>query len=81
MWFVATAALVVMTIGAGLLALFGELIGRIVAMQLAATLGVLALLTFAEASGRDVYFDLAVVMAAMSFAGTVVFLRMLGTWL
>jgi multicomponent Na+:H+ antiporter subunit F len=80
-WLVAAAALMVLLLPAGLLAMTGELFSRVLAMQLSSTLGTLALVLLAEGFDRDVYFDLAVVLGVVSFAGTLFTLRSLEAWL
>jgi multicomponent Na+:H+ antiporter subunit F len=64
-----------------LLTMTGALLDRIIAMQLASTIGTLALLLLAQGFGRDVYFDLAVVTAFLSFIGTLFYLRLVESWL
>jgi multicomponent Na+:H+ antiporter subunit F len=80
-WLVGAAAFLVLLFPAGLLSMTGGVMERVVAMQLASTLGTLALVLLAEGFDRDVYFDLAVVMAVVSFAGTLFYLRSLEAWL
>jgi multicomponent Na+:H+ antiporter subunit F len=80
-WLIASTALLVLLLPAGLLALRGALLERLVAMQLASTIGVIALVLLAQGFERDVYFDIAVVTAAMSFVGTLFYVRALEEWL
>jgi multicomponent Na+:H+ antiporter subunit F len=80
-WLVAATALVFLLVPAGLLALRGDVFGRLVGMQLSSTIGTIALVLLAEGFDRDVYFDLAVVTAVLSFVGTLFYVRSLDSWL
>ncbi len=80
-WLVAAVALLVLLLPAGILAMHGRLFERLVAMQLASTITTLALVALAEGFSRDVYFDLAIVTAALSFVGTLFYVRSLDSWL
>jgi multicomponent Na+:H+ antiporter subunit F len=80
-WLVGAVVFLVLLLPAGLLAVRGDLFDRIVAMQLASTIGVIALELLAQGFGRDVYFDLALVTAVLSFVGTLFYLRFLERWL
>jgi multicomponent Na+:H+ antiporter subunit F len=55
----------------------GSFLDALVALQLAGTLAALALLALAEAEGRDPFGDLAIVLAAVSLAGSLMFARYL----
>ena len=55
----------------------GNFVDALVALQLAGTLAALALLALAEAEGRDPFGDLAIVLAAVSLAGSLMFARYL----
>ena len=60
----------------------GRLTDAIVALELASTLVTVVLLLLAEGFGRSSYFELALVLAALQFVGTLVFIRFLGgRWL
>jgi multicomponent Na+:H+ antiporter subunit F len=54
---------------------------RVIALEIGGVLVSLVLLLLAEGFDRDVYFDLAVVLAAMTFATSLVFVRFLERWL
>jgi multicomponent Na+:H+ antiporter subunit F len=49
----------------------------LVALELAGTLGTLALLLLAEGTERQGFVDLALVLAVMSFTGTIAFVRLM----
>jgi multicomponent Na+:H+ antiporter subunit F len=76
-WEIAASVLAATLVPCGLVCLRRTFAEGVVAVQLAATIGVLALLVMAEAEGREPFGDLAVVAAPLSFAGTLVFLRFL----
>ena len=80
-WLVAASALLVVILVVGLVASTGPLMRRVVALELGGVLVTLTLLLLAEGFGRDVYFDLAMVLAAMTFATSLVFVRFLERWL
>jgi multicomponent Na+:H+ antiporter subunit F len=80
-WLMGAAGLLVLLLPAGLLTLRGDLTARVLAMQLGSTIATLALLLLAEAFRRNVYSDMAVVAAAVSFVGTLFYLRALESWL
>ncbi|HEY3831607.1 MAG TPA: monovalent cation/H+ antiporter complex subunit F [Acidimicrobiia bacterium] len=80
LWLAGAAVFVVLGVAAGLLTVRGSVMDRVVAMQLTSTFATITLLLLAEGFDRDVYFDLAIVFAAMSFVGTLVYLRALEWW-
>ena len=80
-WLVAATALMILFLPAGLLALRGDVFERLVGMQLASTIGTLALVVLAQGFDRDVYFDLAIVIAVLSFVGTLFYVHSLDSWL
>jgi multicomponent Na+:H+ antiporter subunit F len=76
-WFVAAAVLVAALIPCGWVCLRRQFAEGVVAVQLAGTIASLALLVLAEAEQREPFGVLAVVLVALSFAGTLIFLRFL----
>lgn len=80
-WVVAATALVVLIFVVGVVASTGPLMRRVIALEIGGVLVSLVLLLLAEGFDRDVYFDLAVVLAAMTFATSLVFVRFLERWL
>jgi multicomponent Na+:H+ antiporter subunit F len=76
-WFVAAAVLVAALIPCAWVCLRREFAEGVVAVQLAGTIASLALLVLAEAERREPFGVLAVVLLALSFAGTLIFLRFL----
>ena len=75
------AVLLAAFLATGIVASHGSIMRRVIALELGGVLTTLALLLLAEGFDRDVYFDLAVVLAAMSFASSLVFVRFLERWL
>ena len=80
-WLVAAVGFLVLLLAAGFMAMRGDLLDRVVAMELSSTLGTIILVLLAQGFGRDVYYDLAVVTAVLSFVGTLFYLRFLENWL
>jgi len=75
------AAAAVMAFGVAptlLLASMGTAMSRLVGLEAASSLCVVALLLLAQGYGRTSYVDVAVVLAVLSFTGTLVFVRFLG---
>jgi multicomponent Na+:H+ antiporter subunit F len=76
-WLLAAAILLVAMIAPGAVAVRGTATDGVVAVQFAGILAALALLVMAEAFGRQPFGDLALVLAVLSFAGTLAFARFL----
>jgi multicomponent Na+:H+ antiporter subunit F len=76
-WQVAAAALVAALGPCGWLCLRRSFAEGLVAVQLAGTLASLAILVIAEGEARQPFADLALVLAVLSFAGTLLFARFL----
>lgn len=78
-WLTATVALT----GAGLapalwLGARGAPVDRLVALELTSAVAALDMLLFAQAAGRSIYLVVPLVLVLLSFAGTLVFTRLLG---
>jgi multisubunit Na+/H+ antiporter MnhF subunit len=56
----------------------GDAVGRLIALQLLAGLAVLELLLLSQGFGQSQYLIVPLVLAVLSFAGTLVFTRLLG---
>jgi multisubunit Na+/H+ antiporter MnhF subunit len=54
---------------------------RLVGLELAGVVATVVLLVLAQGFGRSSYIDLALVLALLSFAGSLVFARFLQRWL
>ncbi len=54
---------------------------RMIGLELAGVVTTVVLLLLSQGFGRTVYLDLAVVLALLSFAGSLVFARFLERWL
>lgn len=80
-WLWAAAALLVCIIPCGIVCVRGKMMERFSGLQGAQILSVLVILTMAEGYGRVIYFDLALVMAVLSLAAALVFVRFLERWL
>lgn len=80
-WLLAALALLIGLAPCGLVCLRGTPMDRLVGLELAGTVNTLILLVLAEAYHQAIFFDLAVVLALLSFAGGLVFVRLLERWL
>jgi multicomponent Na+:H+ antiporter subunit F len=76
-WQIAAAALIAALVPCGWLCLRRSFAEGLVALQLAGILASLTVLLLAEAEGREPFADLALVLAVLSFAGTLLFARFL----
>jgi len=76
-WHLAAAILTAALIPCGWICVRRSFAEGLVAVQLAGTISALTLLTLAEAERRQPFANLALVLAVLSFAGALVFLRFL----
>ena len=58
----------------------GEIVGALGALELASTITTLVLLCIAQGLNHDSFMDLALVSAILSFAGSLAFARFLERW-
>lgn len=78
-WLGAACALLVAGVGPALvLAATGDAIQRLIGMQLGTVIAVPVLLLFAQGVNRPDYLIVPTVLVLLSFAGTLVFTRLLG---
>ena len=77
-WLIAATVLLAGLIPCGWLILRAQLVDALVALELGSTLVTVVLVLLAEGFGRSSYFTVPVVLAALSFVGTLVFLRFIG---
>jgi len=80
-WLVATLALLAGLVACGIVCLRGDVVDRLVGLEMAGVVVTLALLLLAQGFGRVVYVDLALALALLSFAGGLVFARFLERFL
>ncbi|MBJ6749749.1 monovalent cation/H+ antiporter complex subunit F [Geomonas anaerohicana] len=80
-WLIAALALVLLMLPCGWLCYTGSLMERFVALQMAQLFAVLGILLLAEGYRRSIYFDLSLVLAVLSLASGLVYLRFLERWL
>jgi multicomponent Na+:H+ antiporter subunit F len=76
-WQIAAAVLIAALVPCGWLCLRRSYAEGLVSLQLAGTLASLTVLLLAEAEGREPFADLALILAVLSFAGTLLFARFL----
>lgn len=81
-WLIGATVLLAGLLPCGWVLLRGHLTDALVALELSSTIVTLVLLLLAEGFHRSSYFTLPLVAAALSFVGTMVFIRFLGDrWL
>ena len=81
-WLIGATALLAGLLPCGFVLLRGRLTEALVALELGSTVVTVVLVLLAEGFGRSSYFVLPLVLAALSFIGTLVFVRFLGDrWL
>jgi multisubunit Na+/H+ antiporter MnhF subunit len=81
-WLVAATVLLVALAPCGWVMVRGRLTDALVALELASTLVTVVLVLLAEGFHRSSYFVAPLVLAALSFVGSLVFVRFLGDrWL
>lgn len=79
-WLVAALALMVLGLGPVLwLGTHGEAAARLVGLELGASITALTLLVLAQAAGQSQLLIVPLVLVVLSFAGTLVFTRLLAT--
>lgn len=77
-WLVAATVLLLGLVPCAWVLLRAGIEDALVAVELAATLVTVVLLLLAEGFHRSSYFELALVLAALSFVGSLLFVRFLG---
>jgi multisubunit Na+/H+ antiporter MnhF subunit len=77
-WLVAATVLLAGLVPCGWVLLRAGLLDALVALELATTLVTVVLVLLAEGFHRSSYFVVPLVLAALSFVGTLVFVRFLG---
>jgi len=76
-WELAALGLLVALMPCGLVCARAPTMDRLVALQLATNIASLLLLVLARVYERSIYFDVALVLAVLSFPGTLLFVRLL----
>jgi multicomponent Na+:H+ antiporter subunit F len=79
-WLVTAAVLLLSLVPCGVVCARAAPIDRLVALELAVVVDVVILLVLAQGFRRDIYFDVALVLAFLSFAGALVFIRFVERW-
>lgn len=80
-WMVASMALLAGLIPCGVVCLRGDVVDRLVGLELAGVVVTLMLLLLAQAFGRVIYVDLALALALLSLPGGLAFARFLERFL
>jgi multicomponent Na+:H+ antiporter subunit F len=79
-WLVAGAVLLAGLLPCGAVCAREDAADGLVALQTATVVSTLALLVLSVGFGRSIYLDVAVVLASLSFAGGMVFVRFFELW-
>jgi multisubunit Na+/H+ antiporter MnhF subunit len=77
-WLIAATVLLAGLVPCGWVLARGREMDGVVALELASTIVTVVLVLLAEGFHRSSYFTVPVVLAALSFVGTLVFIRLLG---
>ena len=77
-WLIGATVLLAGLVPCGWVVARGCELDGVVALELASTLVTVVLLLLAEGFHRSSYFTVPVVLAALSFVGTLIFIRLLG---
>ena len=80
-WLIAATALLLGLLPCLFVCLRAPIMDALVALELAAVLVTLTLLLLAEGFARSSYYTLPLVLSALAFAGSLVFVRLLDRWL
>lgn len=80
-WLLASAALLLGLLPCVVLAARGNVVDRIVALQLAGVLTVLALLTFEQGEQRQSFFDVSLALAVLTFPASLLVAQVFRRWL
>jgi multicomponent Na+:H+ antiporter subunit F len=80
-WLLAAVVLLLGLVPCAIVCLRGTPMERLVGLEMAGTVDTMVLLVLAQAYGQAIFFDLAVVLALLTFAGALVFVRFLERWL
>lgn len=81
-WLIGATALLAGLLACGWVLVRGRLTDALVALELGSTIVTVVLVLLAEGFHRSSYFTLPLVLAALTFVGTLVFVRFLGDrWL
>lgn len=82
LWLIGATVLLVGVLPCGFVLLRGRPLEALVALELGSTVVTIVLLLLAEGYDRSSYFTLPLVLAGLSFVGTLAFIRFLGErWL
>ena len=76
-WLVAATLMVVAVVACGGVCFFAGAVHGLVALELAGTIGVAIMLLLSEGFHRQPFVELAVVLAVLTFAGALSFVRLL----
>ena len=80
-WLLASSALMLGIVPCVLLAVRGNVVDRLIALELASVFTVLALLTFEQGEQRQSFFDVSLALAVLAFPSSLLFAEVFRRWL
>ena len=80
-WLGATLVLVISLVPAGIAAIRGDMLDRLVGVQLGGIISTFTFITVGVWAGQSIYVDVAVVMAILTFCGGLAYAHFLERWL
>jgi multicomponent Na+:H+ antiporter subunit F len=79
-WLIAAFVFLLALIPCGVVCIRGGPVDRLIAFELAQVVAVLVFLVLAQGMGQDAFFDLGLLLAILSFPGSLLFARFLERW-
>jgi multisubunit Na+/H+ antiporter MnhF subunit len=80
-WLLGSAVLLFALVPCGIAAFRGDVMERLVGLEMAGMIDTLLLIMLAEGTQRVNFYDLALALALLAFGGGLVFVRFLERWL
>jgi multicomponent Na+:H+ antiporter subunit F len=79
-WLIVAFVFLLALIPCGVVCIRGGPVDRLIAFELAQVVAVLVFLVLAQGMGQDAFFDLGLLLAILSFPGSLLFARFLERW-
>jgi multicomponent Na+:H+ antiporter subunit F len=79
-WLIAAFVYLLVLVPCGVVCIRGGPVDRLIAFELAQVVAVLVFLVLAQGMGQDAFFDLGLLLAILSFPGSLLFARFLERW-
>jgi multicomponent Na+:H+ antiporter subunit F len=81
LWLLFAAIFMLMLVPCIWVCLTTRIMERFISLQMAQILSVIVMILLAQGYGRDIYFDMGLVLAVLSLASGLVYIRFLERWL